>query len=154
MQLTNEEIAKVFAMYLDCECKEDYSGKEKGTLVSVYRNGYCGVLHKVIWKVACNETTLLLKPLSSITDEDAMSVGLMCVGRDKPALLDHAGKKYIDRLYFPEKTLGRNVENPMLFVNINQYLISRSYAVPLFFAPNHWANGKTAIELGIAIDPQ
>lgn len=33
-----------------------------------------------------------------------------------------------------------------------QYLISKGYAVPLFFAPNHWANGKTAIELGLAID--
>jgi len=30
------------------------------------------------------------------------------------------------------------------------YLISKGYAVPLFFEPNHWANGKTAIELNIA----
>jgi len=33
----------------------------------------------------------------------------------------------------------------------HQYLILNKYAVPLFFGVDHWANGKTAIELGIAI---
>lgn len=33
-----------------------------------------------------------------------------------------------------------------------QYLIKYGYAVPLYFGPDHPCNGKTAIELGIAID--
>lgn len=33
---------------------------------------------------------------------------------------------------------------------LTQFLIQRGYAVPLFIAPNHPANGKDAIELGIA----
>lgn len=33
-----------------------------------------------------------------------------------------------------------------------QYLISKGYAVPIYFSPNHEANGKDAIQLGIAID--
>jgi hypothetical protein len=32
-----------------------------------------------------------------------------------------------------------------------QYLISKGYAVPLWFGIDYWANGKTAIELNIAI---
>lgn len=31
-----------------------------------------------------------------------------------------------------------------------QYLISKGYAAPLFFEPNHFANYKTAIELDLA----
>lgn len=41
--------------------------------------------------------------------------------------------------------------NP-LTIYAYQYLIFKGYAVPLWFGVNHWANGKTAIELGIAID--
>lgn len=33
-----------------------------------------------------------------------------------------------------------------------QFLIQRGYAVPLFIAPGHPLNGKTAIELGLAIE--
>jgi len=33
-----------------------------------------------------------------------------------------------------------------------QELIKMGYAVPIYFGLNHWANGKTAIELGIAIE--
>jgi hypothetical protein len=33
---------------------------------------------------------------------------------------------------------------------ITQYLIQQGYAVPLFIAPGHPDNGKTAIELGLA----
>jgi hypothetical protein len=33
-----------------------------------------------------------------------------------------------------------------------QQLINWGYSVPLYFGLDHWANGKTAIELGIAID--
>jgi hypothetical protein len=32
------------------------------------------------------------------------------------------------------------------------YLMNKGYNMPLYFTPKHWANAKTPIELGIAID--
>jgi hypothetical protein len=46
-----------------------------------------------------------------------------------------------------------DIRNLNLWESFNQ-LILYGYAVPLWFGIGHWANGLTAIELGIAIDKQ
>jgi hypothetical protein len=44
-------------------------------------------------------------------------------------------------------------ENPITALGfIYQYLIQQGYAVPLFYGVGHPMNGKTAIELGLALD--
>jgi hypothetical protein len=40
---------------------------------------------------------------------------------------------------------------PLSYISF-QYLISKRYAVPIWFGALHWANGRTAFELGIAIE--
>lgn len=164
-KLTNEETAKVFAMYLGCEikCKGmnlTLTGVNKST------NTYKERVYSYDLERSIVDCKLTLKPLSSISDEDAAEVA-----------------KILD-IYLPEKTFvkkhssgytylyydfeGREQRCILFFDNnirlvevhddflrdtfIFQYLISKGYAVPLFFGINHWANGKTAIELGIAIE--
>lgn len=34
---------------------------------------------------------------------------------------------------------------------LTQFYLKNNYAIPLYFEPGHWANGKTAIDLGIAV---
>jgi len=135
-KLTNEEIARVFAMYLGCELKCSQSG----ALATVYHPHACADYEH--WQ-------LLLTPLSKITDEHLVACyhlhsGL--IGYDytcdfKPAL--EMSRHWINM--DGEKTLCK-------LTQLSEYLRSKGYAVPLFFGIDHWANGKTPIELGIAIE--
>ncbi len=52
-----------------------------------------------------------------------------------------------------DHTIGRvqlNCRDGAPYQMIYQYLMKQGYAVPLYFGPDHWANGKTALELEIA----
>lgn len=122
-QLTNEEAAKVYAMYigLACMCEDSIERISGFTVDKVESFG-------------TSYAQLLLKPLSEISDEDAA----ICWENDN-YIPDTQDIKHVSRLF---------VE---MSAKQHQFLISRGYSVPLFFAPNHWANGKTPIELGIAI---
>lgn len=125
-KLTNEEIAKVFAMYLGCEVT-DYSGvgiTGMGIDISTGISQY-GVSTSGENLFDFGKVKLLLTPLSAITDEH---------DKERTALFN----SYDDS----------GIAYPFMY----QYLISKGYAVPLFFGINHWANGKTAIQLQIAID--
>lgn len=183
-KLTNEEIAKVFAMYIGCDM--DNNGmKLRLTGVNMPTNTYkclamCYDLQRNI-----ENCKLLITPLSAITDEHAVEVAKIICDRqyidienlstswertikndsnifricfdayqitrfphDKP-------RKHIIHIttwgtvnHYIENELGNCTKAHYVF----QYLISKGYAVPLFFGIDHWANGKTAIELGIAID--
>lgn len=119
--LTNEEIARVFAMYLGQKCTDWVN--------IVTYNAW--LLHMCRF-----DLKLLLTPLELISDEDAIEVAKMCMLPDAT------------KFHTPE--YGRTFLDDFNWETY-QYLISKGYAVPLFFVPSHWANGKTAIELGIAI---
>lgn len=122
-KLSNEEIEKVFHLYWG-----NTKAKVKETSPWIY--GDCEYCVRAGAK-------LLLKPLSAITDEDAIEVAKL----DLNIPTAETGKFIVDRI----NRLGGG-DNYTI-----QYLISKGYAVPLFFGVNHWANGKTAIELGIAL---
>lgn len=136
-KLTNKEIARVFAMYYGCKYRYEnvmyVDGVVTGeTVIEVL--GYGDEYHN-----------LLLTSLSEISDEDArVLVSLVYPDAkhdDAHNLL--LGRSLVTRL------INGYIGNREAIVF--QYLISKGYAGPLFFAPNHPCNGKTAIELGLAI---
>lgn len=158
LKLTNEEIARVLGMYINCEAETN--GGFKGTLFSVRQEPYeVELLGNGTRVAAYKHVQLLLTPLDKITDEDAIEVAKILgrevelnedlyppnpMFRNKPKLSDE------ERL----TNIGKRELNSMGIIrsDIHQYLISKGYALPLYFSPNHPCNGKTAIELGIAID--
>ena len=146
-KLTNEEIARVFAMYLGCPVRW-YKG------VHIITDWGIGCFHEdgeLEYKMTVGKNTfqlherrLLLTPLASITDEDASEIKNLL----------RASYKF---LYIEEYTT-QGIANHLLgkkmymYSNCFQFLVLKGYATPLFFSPGHWANNKTAIELGIAIN--
>ena len=123
-KLTNEEKAKVFAMYLGCKIKCSKSG----ALADVCHPHTCADYGH--WQ-------LVLTSLSEITDEHA----IICWDIENYVCSEN------DILHVS------NILNEMS-AKLFQYLTSKGYAVPLWFGIDHWANGKTAIELGLAIEKQ
>lgn len=136
-KLTNEEIARVFAMYCP---SNDKIFINPGTGISYY-----GTLYQLSsMRGFMHEYRLRLTPLSAITNGHACICARLnghVYELDKPVLLER-GHELIAKL-----TYSIHCAYP-----IYTQLIVWSYAVPLFFGINHWANGKTAIELNIAVD--
>jgi hypothetical protein len=142
-KLSNDEIARVFAMYSNSNVivpkeywvDEWMQNKYPDDLILPIRAidfVYAGVQlnsdDDPEFSFEVNDIKLLLTPLEKISDE-------------------HAGKleKMEDTDY--GEFMNRSIESDRF-----QQLIIWGYAVPLFFGIDHWANSKTAIELGIAID--
>lgn len=172
-QLTNKEIAKVFALHLGCDAKTNepianlYAINTDGFREYITPDGYkhCDPHHKT--------DKLLLTPLSQISDEDAIEVAKICTGlkdstKFKVCVPNSTFWRYVElsgtslevRIMFKQcNIIMCNVYNNSVSQSGNpevnlaiQYLISKGYDVPLWFGIDHWANGKTAIELGIAIN--
>lgn len=180
-KLTTQEISKVFAMYLGADVDvKDYDNDEPLRLEAVNIEGCIWTnLDDQETGVYIDEAKLLLTPLSKISDEDAIKVtriypanidhldkfddGTTFIHRDdelKTVVLNfweevNSEEKDIDTFPLTINYNGECFDHRGISNNQNlifQYLISKSYAVPLFFSPDHWANGKTAIELGISIE--
>jgi len=157
-KLTNEEIARVFAMY--------WGGKVStidgdGKMLTLYPKCITVKLNKITFGQELHglddgngglhrsyphyggSCKLYLTSLSKITDEHALDVAKINGIRTENPLL--VGKS----ISYWLKIQG---ENRDCTIEIFQYLIQKGYAVPLFFGINHWANAKTPIELGIAIE--
>jgi hypothetical protein len=141
--LSNEEVARIFAMYLGCECQVDEYR---------YPVNSVGINTGINSMLPLSNARLLLTPLSKISDEDAIEVAkttgsftITDTGKPIPIrYLVNEGKMQIQRFTTTQKYLFR--------YDVYRYLVDKGYAVPLYFAPNHWANGKTALELGIAVE--
>lgn len=136
-ELTTEEIVKVFAIYLGTKYK--YTN-EFGTYVN---DSFLGIHVRGHIK---SGAVLLLKPLSSITEEDAIVVSNM------KGFNQRNGKGEDIRAWNGRVHVLNNELRFGLEIDVYMYLVSRGYSVPLFFSPGHWANGRDAITLGIAID--
>lgn len=157
MELTTEQIARVFAMYWGCLCTSERYPQIKGNISGI-DNCMAG-LHVFIDNnegVPIDEAKLVLRPLSAITDEDAIEVARIMgvtysADPSSEAFFDYDGLMcYVVELF----TKGGNMrEIPAdKVVEAFQFLIQQGYAVPLFIAPDHPCNGMTAIQLGLAID--
>lgn len=147
MELTTQEIARVCTMYIGAEVQHEEGDYSK--LVGVVLDSLCCIHIETGSYGEVNVYRfgkLLLTPLSEITDEDAIEVG------DLLGFTTH--KNEMGKWFVRDGFVHRTDAHPMRYINIHQFLISRGYSVPLFFGIDHWANGLTAIELGIAIPHQ
>jgi hypothetical protein len=137
MKLTNEEIARVFAMYIGSDVLDDYE-KRKAILVGVRKNDLFIQYRSLVSSrdIDLNEVKLSLTPLSKITDEHKLSIyamGFTHVVNGRLEIMELHKWPYMK----PEQ---------------HHQLVIWRYAVKLHFGIGHWANGKTAIELEIALD--
>lgn len=177
-KLTNEEIARVFAMYLGapivplseaCTIAKKEGGYNNWG-IRLEGNQYQISFGKNLFPI--EKYGLYLTPLDKITDEHAIEIANIldvpgdCVERHKDHIAvydrynDNANTIDTLRLHFINNyellhldELGRAYEFDLTRCScIHQYLISKGYAVPLWFGVEHSANYHTAIELGIAID--
>lgn len=165
-QLTNEEITKVFAGYIGCEAT--YNNKinnHQGKILGVDAVGNVILSHKSVlvpYKVCdIGYSSMLLTPLSSITDEHAIEVAkmfgmVMASVRERTSkcvfLVDDTHSLLIGfdcHVTYAKNGFMHSEKETSLVV---QRLAKLGYAIPLDFGHEHWANGKTAIQLGIAID--
>lgn len=157
-ELTNEDKARVFAMYLGCECIADeqlehwhpFDKGEKGLKVA-------GVVHEtvVIQRIAetvkdkYNQCKLLLKPLSEISDEDAIEVIKISVrtGKGDYSQLEYTITESSDeckvvscmsmlgRVYYNGNVFLHNEDISDFFpihnhIETTDFLRSRGYALP------------------------
>ena len=174
-KLTNEEIAKVFLMYYNAEI---INPRFKGTPLQ-YKNSmgrwFEASKYEQTKEEFWAERKLVLTPLFAITDEHAINLAEL-VNDEKYEItetfkvikederisvysskVEHSGTplgsyRYETRIYTDCYTtrIKPYSETRQIPYEAYQYLIQQGYAVPLFFGISHWANGKTAIELGIA----
>ena len=150
-KLTNEEIAKVFLMYYNAEI---INPRFKGTPLQ-YKNSMSRWFEASKYEQTKEEfwaeRKLVLTPLFAITDEHAIEV-TKCCGFNNISWSDKR-KRSIGKeiVYAISDNVSISYEVYAFEITyVFQYLIQQGYAVPLFFGISHWANGKTAIELGIA----
>jgi hypothetical protein len=164
-KLNNKEVQRVFAMYIECEVIAPHP-QEEGELLKGYLTGIHGELEAEIqhhdglhaWEHPeyhdFVNTKLLLKDLSQISDEDAAVLIEM--------VFEHMrGTKWIrfERneegvfAYYKgyEKHQSIAIRWRFLPDTAFQFLITRRYAVPLWFGIDHPCNGLDAITLGLAI---
>lgn len=152
-QLTNEEKAKVTAMYWGVEAfhLEGYGYGEFATIHS---------MHVDMMGAGTYKCCLGLTPLSSITDEHAIEVAkILNPGylHRQYSVVREANRtdvwfsRYCVHIYFDGSVQNSEMTN-WVDNSVYQYLISRGYDVPLWFGVGHPCNGMTAIQLGIAID--
>ena len=141
LKLTNEEKEKVFAMYWGLSYLVCYNLEGTAVIDPITAKS----IDDIEPDIENKRDLLLLTPLSAITDEHATEVGKMLCQYGNPVNAH-------DDYYI--KSAKAQLSDLFLFEmewQLYQYLISKGYDVPLWFGVDHWANGKTSIELGIAI---
>lgn len=148
-QLTTEQIARVFAMYVhsaDVQIEKRIIGRLTGVAYSKVFYLESSFFNEEYFE----DAALILTHFSRISAEDAIEVALTfgnwqhsdfegMAEEDKNKRLVREGRRMVAR---------PSTCSPFVF----QHLINRGYALPLWIAPNHPCNGLTAIEMGLAID--
>lgn len=147
-KLNHQEISLVFAMYLGQEFqfeKEDPETLDGITTGGVVLGDQADESGEATYGI--DDCKLLLTNLADISDEDAIQIATMCEFTYSPSV--SLGKEIVNSF---SSVLWTESYSPMQLVGAYQFLIFKGYSVPLWFDVDHWANSKTAIELGIAID--
>lgn len=145
-KLTNEEIFYIFAVHYGTKVLT--TDGERQVIGLAFDRVYVKTHPPAIspstayFTYTYSEAKLLLTPLDKITDEHAITVAKIMGISDVRE----------DVAPFIKKGVIETIKKGSGGYKIYLFLISEGYAVPLFFGLNHWANGKTAIELKIAIE--
>lgn len=116
--------ARAFAAYLGSEVVDLFYGNEEGILCGITYETL-SVKHKVIHSRNFDEVKLLLKPLSSISDEDLIEVSKMAGNDIEDGFIpnEKERKTFIDCLL-------DSIDMGILPHHIADYLRSRSYLLP------------------------
>lgn len=154
-KLTSEEIAKVFSSYYPCKVM-----KHKSWAKEAKPKEFNNVHQNTGWYMQ-------LKMLDSISDEDAIEIlhteyPNVTNGFEALKIQRNRHCRVVINFRYKHPDNRRNLDDGFSYsswennfgtmdADLFQYLISKGYAVPLWFGINHWANSKNAIELGIAI---
>lgn len=170
MKLSTEQLANIFAerigknvmiTYNDPDLK-NLNGEVEIDSVSKECVSFANHADYYFSKDAENEIEikLILTPLKKISDEDCkVLVQLKSSLYLYPEIFDMSGsrgKTFGFNFEFQYASSARRRRNYQYWNNMElpqiQYLKRRGYDLPEFFEINHPGNGKTLIELGIAID--
>jgi hypothetical protein len=169
--LTTEEIAQVFSMHWGQSIVQSNGSMEGcpiGNALSLYILG----MYKM-------NTMLLLTKLINISDEHAIALAELVncekykdgetfkvIKEDekisvyssevKHETIPNFGFRYETSIYTDcyVKSIHNYAITAQMPYEAYQQLVKWGYSVPLYFGLEHWANGKTPIELGIAIEAE
>lgn len=161
MKYSNDIIAKVIAPYLGQRLSAEliYKGFTCELVINNFTTSMANGM--TIGTAIQNNAKLILKPLSSITDEDAIEVGKIIFGEEYSVGEVNRNNDYevSVKVLKPNTTVNQNVRICFdgNFSNCNgyglrnvlraiQYLISKGYDLP-----NHLLDGKTLFESRLAI---
>lgn len=115
----------------------------KGQELTLQQDAFLQIVHGRM------KAQLLLTPLSEISDEHAIE--LVTRAHWQRTIENPVVKILNGGISIGNKSGGVSMFwHSCTYVEWN-YLKHKQYAVPLLFGLNHWANGKDAIELGIAV---
>lgn len=143
-ELTNNEKAKVYAMY--------WGNRIDAGIKTVVNSSW-------IQKVTIGKTNMLLilTPLDKVSDDHLNTIGAFCFNLKYDDSIQ-LGRDYIGYLFLNRRLSLKECSKIQQFsmvhhTQIFQFLISTGYAAPLWFGVTDWANNKTALDLGLAILP-
>lgn len=171
-ELTTEQKARVFSIYFGHRSVyEIYNGSTFN-----YSGGVDGGLIERV-SLGANGYILRLRPLSTITDEDAVEIAKMFYKKypgPGEYLYNKRREQVLSRGYngvnvrfddnyrmtlfldtgqaILKNEAGSDLDVSHYQASIFQFLIQQGYAIPLFYGVGHSLNGKNAIEIGLAID--
>lgn len=138
MEITNEIAKKVILQYVDCKVIFGYEGHEKKGNLEGYTEPFGFQVQDqsnamfIRHNVRKELLKLILKPLSSITDEDAIEVQKLIGFR-----ANRKFKQFIEMC---------NATSPESAIEIYQFLQSKGYDMP-----HYLLGGKTLEESGLAV---
>lgn len=135
--LTLGQIKKIFALYWE----------QRVLMLNLHSDRLLLVDHHFYVRFSF-DMKLALIPLDKVSDEHAIEIGLMWGFR----IDDKNRATVIEKSKHIIEGFVKITMNSLRAINIYQQLIYWGYAVPLFIEPGNPDNGKTAIELDIAID--
>lgn len=127
MEISNEIKAKIFAQYFGAKCEHRVFTIERVWEDRGEFNMDCDLIELCMDDTEDYKTTLLLKPLSSITDEDAIEVAKFChISSHKDNhVLKHEGKDLIENYLYRQSNV-----NGINWLRVFDYLRSKGYALP------------------------
>lgn len=166
MEITNQIKAKVFALYFGQQLLSKNDFKGEFYRISTYKNHEEPAhvelaMPTAIINYEINDCKLILKPLSSITDEDAIEVGKILFGKEysEGTVYRHKDYEVWVKVLKPNTTINQNVYigfkgglsngngwGLQNMLQAYQYLQSKGYDMPQFLL-----EGKTLQEAGLAI---
>lgn len=150
-KLTNEEIAQAQGKYLFSDCEWVTSYRDEKDILNWDEPRKKNYYDLVKYIGRTDWIKPVLTPLSRITDEHKIELAKIIGGCDH--LSDEGKISAIESLFCTNSLYNKQTNIPgVRFFYAQQYLLSKGYAVPLFFDINHWANNQDAIELGIATE--